>query len=259
MRQRLLIPVLILGLSGFALAATGCDDSGGDTAVTESDTADTTVEDTTPAEDTTPVEDTTPAEDTTPVQPNFIYPEGPYGNRVNDTIANIDFYDPWTGLYLGLKDFYIDPSVAVIVITSSAGWCTACMYESWDLVTVQEKYRADGLMVLNTLYEDAGTASSYPRPLFADFNDADAVARDTNFMTFWRDRIGYYIDLPERKANYPVLADIGWQLEQYFTQNATPLTMVVRTSDMKILYQEVGYNGGTIENLVRTYLYAPAE
>jgi hypothetical protein len=182
--------------------------------------------------------------------PPVPYPEGPYGINALDIIANESFYDPAEDQVVRLSDFYLNPDVVGLVIVSSAGWCSACSYEAWDLVEVQERYRDDGLRVLYTLYEDA-----QGRPLWADPDNALVRARDTSFVASYRESLGRLVNLPAREANYPVLIDVGHTLGRYFDQNATPLTIIVRTMDMRIEYRTVGYSPGTILAVVRSAIF----
>lgn len=197
-----------------------------------------------PAEDVTAEPEVPPTPDAPP------YPEGPYGIDALDIIANESFYDPAEDRVVRLSDFYLNPDVVGLVIVSSAGWCSACSYEAWDLVEVQERYRDDGLRVLYTLYEDA-----QGRPLWADPDNATVRARDASFVEGYRESLGRLVNLPARVANFPVLIDVGHTLGRYFDQNATPLTVIVRTMDMRIEYRTVGYSPGTILAVVRSAIF----
>jgi len=239
-----------LVLTGLLMTSTAACDSA-------SAPADPTPVDETPVDETpvveTPVVETPVVEtpvDETPVEPAPVaYPEGPYGTGYNDITKDLGFFDPWTGATPHLSDYYMSPDVSVLVITSAAGWCTACMYEAWDLVDVYSKYKERGLEVLYTLYEDANAD-----PIFQVGDDDATITNDLDFFSDWQNKLGKQIGLPQRKANYPVLVDRDFVLEEYYNQGATPLTLVVRTSDMRILYRQVGYAEGTIEQLVKTNL-----
>lgn len=178
------------------------------------------------------------------------WPEGPYGTNYLDVIADEGFFDPWTGETTRLSDFYGDPLVNGILIVSAAGWCTACSYEAWDLVEVYEQYADYGLVVLYTLYEDAAG-----RPLWVDGAPMEDWERDFIFMTQYRESLGALARLPPREANYQVLIDRGHTLGTYFNRNATPLTLIVRASDMRIIYKEVGYSAGMVQNMVKAALF----
>ena len=57
-----------------------------------------------------------------------VLPDGPYGTGYLETIQDLEFWDPWTGEAPRLSDYYMNPDVSVLVVSSAAGWCTACMY-----------------------------------------------------------------------------------------------------------------------------------
>ena len=196
-------------------------------------------------EDTTQA-DTAPPDD---VPAAVAYPEGPYGTGYIDIIDNLEFFDPWSGEVPRLSDYHNDPNVKVLLIASAAGWCTACMYEAWDLVEVYDKYKDDGLEILYTLYEDP-----YADPLFQDGDSDAAIDADLSFFSAWQNQLGKHIGLPLKKANYKTVVDRNFVLEPYYNEGATPLTVIVRTSDMRILYRSVGYSAGTIDQLIRGFV-----
>jgi len=237
----------LLSISGFAACDNGKADSARETPVETP--VDETPVDQTPV-DETPV-DETPVDETpvdeTPVAP--AYPEGPYGTGYNGIIENLSFFDPLTGATPRLSDYYKNPNVSVLVISSAAGWCTACMYEAWDMVDVYNKYKDRGLEILYTLYEDRNA-----EPIFQPGDDDDAINADLSFFNGWANNLGKAIGLPLRKTNYPLVVDRDFVLEPYYNQGATPLTLIVRTSDMRIIYRQVGYAAGTVEQLVKTHL-----
>jgi hypothetical protein len=180
------------------------------------------------------------------------YPEGPYGTNYLDITKDLSFYDPWMGVEYSLSDYYLSPDVKALVISSAAGWCTACQYEAWDLVEVYGEYKQYGLEVLYTLYED-----HKGKPLWQDGAPFEELDKDLTFLTLWKTNLGAGIDLPIREANYPVLVDRGFVMEPYYNQGATPLTLIVRTRDMRIIYRQIGYDPGSIETVVKGIIFQP--
>ncbi|TNF34248.1 MAG: hypothetical protein EP329_07450 [Deltaproteobacteria bacterium] len=242
---------MTLALATAVLVLGACDDSSGtaeaDTVETDTLASDTLTEaDTTEAVDTTTVEEDTAAADTAEA---YDYPPGPYGTRYLDIIdPELGFYDPWADSYTYVHQFYGDPNVKVLLISSAAGWCTACMLEAWELVDTYDTYHDKGFEILYTLYEDAQS-----RPLWDDVHRRES---DMALMNDWRDNAGVYIGKPRRVIDYPLFVDVGFQLNPYYTENATPLTLLVRTSDMRIVYSAVGYSAGSISDNVKTVLFA---
>lgn len=245
--SRCWIPGMLLA-AGLNLVA--CDEGAGGAEAQ----ADTAVQ-----ADTSPEPDTSPAPDTAPdvssdveVPVEAAYPEGPYGTGYLDIIADLDFYDPWSGKTYKLSDYYQSEEKKVILIASAAGWCTACQYEAWDLVEVYEKYRDLGLEVLYTLYED-----NKGKPFLQEGAPWEEHDRDLTYLQLWKENLGVNLGLDKREANYPFLVDREFVLEEYYNQGATPLSLIVRTRDMRIMYRQVGYSAGSIEHIVKTEIYKP--
>jgi len=237
------------------LAPVACDD-GAETPNVTPDTVETAADTTPIAEDTSPSEDTSTSVDTstadTAVPEPVPYPEGPYGTDYLDITKNLSFFEPWMGVEYHLSDYYQSPTVKALVISSAAGWCTACQYEAWDLVEVYNEYKQYGLEVLYTLYED-----NKGKPLWQDGAPFEELDKDLTFLTLWKQSLGAGIDLETREANYPVLVDRGFVMEEYYNQGATPLTLIVRTRDMRIIYRQIGYNPGSIETVVKGIIFQP--
>jgi hypothetical protein len=239
------------------IAPIACDDGGASTKTPQESDAlepapDTATEDTASStpEDAAVSVDTAPPEVSEP-EP-VPYPEGPYGTDYLDITKDLAFYDPWMGVEYRLSDYYQSETVKALLVTSAAGWCTACQYEAWDLVDVYNEYKQYGLEVLYTLYED-----NKGKPLWEDGAPFEELDRDLTFLTLWKQSLGAGIDLETREANYPVLVDRGFVMEEYYNQGATPLTLIVRTRDMRIIYRQIGYNPGSIETVVKGIIFQP--
>ncbi len=249
LRARTAALATLMGLTFASAGMVACGDSGSND---DGDDPIDIAEDTTVEADTTPEDDTSEPDiavvDTTPAPP--AYPEGPYGTTYLETMQDLSFYDPWSGLDIKLSDYYGSDETKIILISGAAGWCTACRYEGWDLTHVYEDYKEDGLEILYVMYEDF-----QGKALWRDEAEIDA---DFTFMNLWKDLIesGPFPDLGPTTVVYPLLVDIGFHLDEYFDKSATPVTIMVRTSDMKIVYKEVGYASGVIETHVKTALYA---
>ncbi len=240
------------------LAPIACDDGAVSTTPTKSDTTESAPDTVTAPEDTSNAapEDTAVSVDTAPQEisePQPVpYPEGPYGTDYLDITKDLAFYDPWMGVEYRLSDYYQSETVKALVVSSAAGWCTACQYEAWDLVEVYDEYKQYGLEVLYTLYED-----NKGKPLWQDGAPFEELDRDLTFLTLWKQSLGAGIDLETREANYPVLVDRGFVMEEYYNQGATPLTLIVRTRDMRIIYRQIGYDPGSIETVVKGIIFQP--
>lgn len=238
-----------------ALLTTACDEEGPPASTpldtTQPDTALETPDTTEPAPDTTEASpDTTSPEVEVPVE--VAYPEPPYGTGYLDIIEDLSFYDPWSGKNYKLSDYYGSEETKVILIASAAGWCTACQYEAWDLVEIYEEFHGQGLEVLYTLYEDKNG-----KPFLQDGAAWEEHDKDLTYLQLWKENLGVSLGLEGREANYPFLVDREFILEDYYNQGATPLSLIVRTRDMRILYRQIGYSAGSIEHIVNTVIHQP--
>jgi hypothetical protein len=161
------------------------------------------------------------------------YPVGPYGTEVGSVIANLSFMgwrDPVAADYDGsalervsFSDFY-DPDgekgVEVIVVNSSAVWCTVCQTELADMkeAAVYSRFRQAGAEIVGTLFEDAVGDPATPDDL-----------------TLWGKGT-------QRSIAFPLVLDPGLKMGAYFTSDATPLNLVIDARTMRILYSFMGYD-----------------
>lgn len=156
------------------------------------------------------------------------YPDEPYGVTTGETIADLQFWASTGTDTINLSDLYGQEKV--IVIVSAAGWCEVCQYEAAEINDFYHLYDDKGLILLYTLYED---------------NRGNAIS--PTFARSWADDL---------ELDYPIYMDQDFVLEPYYTDAATPLNMVVTTSDMQIRYVEVGYSQFQVLYHAKTYLFA---
>jgi thiol-disulfide isomerase/thioredoxin len=169
---------------------------------------------------------------------DWVYPAGPYGKDKFDIIEDMSFFDPWENRWVHLHEYHNDPSKKMLVLIAGAGWCGACRLEAEDLVEYYDEYEKDGLGLLYTLYEDnAGKELFIP---------GEPAVADMAFMNDWKNTHG---------VDYPLVADVGFTLEEYFTDSSTPLTMVIRTEDMLIKYVDQGYSSTFLDYQILMNLY----
>jgi len=223
--------------------ATGGDASGAASDVPTADLGATSDSVTAPLDGGALPADAGPGQDGGPTDPpppseSWEYPEGPYGKNKFDIIADLPFYDPWEDRWVYLHEYHMDPSKKMLVLIAGAGWCSACRLEAEHLVEYYDEYEADGLGILYTLYQD-----NDGKQIFTPGEDATA---NMAFMNSWKN--AYAVD-------YPLVADIGFTLESYFTDSSTPLTMVIRTEDMLIKYVDQGYSSTFLDYQILMNLY----
>jgi len=182
--------------------------------------------------------DTTLVEPTPEPEDDWVYPEGPYGKNKFDVIEDMAFFDPWENRWVYLHEYHNDPSKKMLVLIAGAGWCGACKLEADHLVDYYDEYEKDGLGLLYTLYEDV-----QGKELFIP---GESATGDMAFMNAWKN---------EHVVDYPLVADVGFTLEEYFTDASTPLTMVIRTEDMLIKYVDQGYSSTFLDYQILMNLY----
>lgn len=155
------------------------------------------------------------------------YPAAPYGEGSDDTIANLAFTDG-TGAAVDLQSLRADCTWNVAVVTTSAGWCTSCREEQPKLQALFDRYKASGLLVVVTLFEDDNYEPATP-----------------HLVAGWKER--YELTLP-------VLADADFLLGNYYDRAQTPMTMVLDLETMEIRRIMTGFTEADVQSLVETLL-----
>lgn len=171
-----------------------------------------------------PVQETTP----NPVD----YPAGPYGADVGEVSINMELEtcaDP--SKRVGLKQYFKDNGVKVLYLSVHTGWCPSCKSQAQTLEPLYQKYKGQGLMIWNIMTEDANAGGG-------KITSQYCVAHGSQY-----------------KYTFPLLRDEGSVLmRKFFDRNAVPLSMLIRTSDMKIIYKLSGSIPDRIEGLIAAEL-----
>jgi hypothetical protein len=159
------------------------------------------------------------------------YPPGPYGYVQGSTIQDIRFsgkVDPngaggsasYADLQMqpiALGDYHSDPNVKLLVLSGVAGWCQPCNGEQYYTRMLQPKYEPQGVRFFEAMIqgydEMTGTPATEP--------DVNKWQHDHTL------HVGIGLD-PEDK------------IHEYADVAAFPLNLLVRTSDMKIVYMMLG-------------------
>ncbi len=159
------------------------------------------------------------------------YPTGPFGYAQGSIIENISFLgkvDPagasGTGNYsslalqtVSLGDFYNDATVKFVMMSGVAGWCGPCNQEQSQVPAAQKTYEPMGVKFFEAMIQGYDESTGIP----ATEADLD------KWQQLHKLHVGIGMD-PEDKIH--AYADIA----------AFPLNMVVRTSDMKIVFMQTG-------------------
>lgn len=151
------------------------------------------------------------------------YPEGPYGVADGSVIDNHSFVRP-DGSTLDFQSIREDESKSLLLISTAAGWCTACIEEQGFLEAQYNEKGDDGLTVLVSLFEDR------------DFQPADP-----DLVEAW---------IETHDLTFPVVADAPFVLGDYYDPEVTPMNMLVDLNTMEILHIVTGTDQSAIEALI---------
>ncbi len=166
-----------------------------------------------------------------------LYPCGPFGYQTGSIIENLTLVarvrageygatdaDPVSTI--ALSKYFQDKNIYVLLMTASAEWCSPCRAEQGPLREMYLQYKAAGghLAILESIVQDV------------EGNPSNIEVADR-----WRKEFNLPFDLA---------ADPASVLAPYYDVSAFPMNMVIRTSDMKIMYQSNG-SGEAIESQIR--------
>lgn len=184
--------------------------------------------DTGKAEDVTATEDTNVPDPEEVYEPNKApYPDPPYGKTPGHIIANHMFVDPANDTTVYMSDLYNPTgkkSKKVLLMNASAGWCSVCKVEAKQLKGFYTETANEGVEIWFTLFQD--------------FQGEPATEK---FWEQWMNQID---------PNYPTLLDTAFELNGYFSVDATPMNMVVDLETMEIVYIATGMDETGIENAI---------
>lgn len=157
------------------------------------------------------------------------YPASGYGTEEGAVLQNIGFVDD-NDNQLDLGDVRMDAANKVMLLTTSSGWCTACIEEQPKLQALADELSAQGLVVFITLFEDA------------DFNPANA-----DFAAQWRRQY----DLQD---NVYVVADEPFAMSAYYDRSLTPMTMIVNLDTMEMVKIDTGFDESAVRAIINALL-----
>ena len=155
------------------------------------------------------------------------YPAGPYGLSEGDTLANLSFKDSG-GNDFELGSLYEDGDARLLLISTGAGWCSACIEEQPLLEQWSTEYKDKGLRVVMTVFEDSSSQ-----------------AADVAYANTWKN---------EYNLSIPVLADTDAQFGAYYNSDLAPMNMIVEACTMKIMRIIVGADSSAIETIIEAKL-----
>jgi thiol-disulfide isomerase/thioredoxin len=155
------------------------------------------------------------------------YPEGPYGVGEGDIIEDLLFVDADDAEF-SLGDLFADPANRLLLLSTAAGWCAACIEEQPSLEALYADHKARGLRVLVSVFE------------YSDFRPADAALAEA-----WQE---------EHEVSFDVVADPPFVLDAYYDSSATPMNMMVDIDTMEIVRITTGWDPTVIESIIEARL-----
>ena len=144
-----------------------------------------------------------------------------------DIIADLEFVNP-DGSALKLSDLYKNKDNKLLLVSTSAGWCTACIEEQPTLQAKYEQYKDKGLVVMVSLFETI------------DYDPASAELAGA-----WK--LQYELD-------FLVVADPDFVFSAYYNTDLTPMNMFVDLSTMEILYIGTGWDESVANAILESQL-----
>ena len=154
------------------------------------------------------------------------YPEGPYGSAEGSVIKNHEMINTDGAPYSLMDNIFSDEEASLVLLTTGAEWCTACIEEQPILEAFYNEYKNDGLRIVEVLFEDI------------NFEPADSENAQ-NWKT-------------ANNVSYDVVADPDFSFEIYQDRSLTPLVMLVEVNTMIILKMTSGFDETLFEALVRS-------
>ncbi|MSP74272.1 MAG: TlpA family protein disulfide reductase [Myxococcales bacterium] len=151
------------------------------------------------------------------------YPVGPYGKAEGAVLEDLTLKSG-DGAPFRLSSLHQDCGRRLLLVSTSAGWCTACIEEQPKLQALHEQYAAAGLVVMVAFFEDA--------------NFEPAKLRN---VQDWKERYG---------LDFPVLLDEAFVFGDYYDRESTPMTMLVELETMTILRIMNGFDESTVRSLI---------
>ena len=143
-------------------------------------------------------------------------------------LANLSFEKADASGALDLQSLRAAGDKRLLLVATSAGWCTACIQEQPELNRLYETYADCGLEILLSVFEDQDTNPATP-----------ALAAQ------WKETYG---------NAFPVVADAPFVLKDYYDENYTPMVMFVDLDTMEILSISTGQVDAAAEIFIRQQL-----
>ncbi len=155
------------------------------------------------------------------------YADGPFGVEEGDTIADLSFVLP-DGEGFSFGELYNDPEAKLLLLSTTAGWCTACIEEQPELQALHLAHKDQGLMVMVSIFEDI------------QYQPAGAIHAE-----LWKETYG---------LDFIVVADPEFSLGAYYDTSLTPMNMFVDLETMEIIKITTGWNPTLVDAIINLKL-----
>lgn len=169
---------------------------------------------------------TSDGETNTTITDRTTYPQGPYGSAEGSVVKNHEMTNSDGEPYSLMNNIFADESVSLLLISTGAEWCSACIEEQPILNAFYNEYKDNGLRIVEVLFEDI------------NFEPADV-----EIALNWKEA---------NEVSYDVVADPEFSFEIYQDRSLTPLVMLIEVNTMTIIKMSSGFDETLYDALVRS-------
>jgi thiol-disulfide isomerase/thioredoxin len=153
-----------------------------------------------------------------------------FGTSTSDILAPLTF-KAGSGDDYSIAEVFADSNNRVMLLTTSAGWCTACIEEQPTLQALHEEFSDRGLFIMVALFETR------------DYQPANSRLAER-----WK---------AQYELDYAVVADPGFVMEPYYPNgdsSVTPIVLMVDVDTMEIIEIMVGFNEPAVRAIITNNL-----
>jgi thiol-disulfide isomerase/thioredoxin len=154
------------------------------------------------------------------------YPEGPYGSAEGSVVKNHEMINSDGEPYSLMANIFADESATLLLVSTGAEWCSACIEEQPVLDAFYNEYKENGLRIVEVLFEDI------------NFEPADV-----EIALNWKEA---------NEVSYDVVADPDFSFDIYQDRSLTPLVMLIEVNTMTIIKMSSGFDESLYDALVRS-------
>ena len=165
--------------------------------------------------------------------PRDQYPAGPFGTSEGTLIADHSF-STTENAPVSMRSWRSDASKTLLLVSTGAGWCSACREEQPKLVDLHNKYKDQGLVVTVAIFEDGNSNPA-----------TQQVAQS------WKEQYSLPFDVV---LDPSTAASPGGQFGAYYDASLAPMNMIVDLRSMEILKVATGSISSDYESIIMAKL-----